>query len=193
VTSGVPQGSHLGPLLFTLFINDLPSIITHFRVLMYANDVKLCLSCNDIASGFNLQSDIDCFQGWCEYNLLNLNCLKCNVMTFYRGTPTLASYSLQNTPLDRIFPVNDLGVLLDSKLKFDCHIMSTVSKAMSVLGFIKRWSKEFNDPFTTKLLFTSLVRPILEYCSSVWSPQYQVHIDRIVSVQKNFFFLPFVV
>jgi len=84
VTSGVPQGSHLGPLLFTLFINDFSSIITHSCVLMYADDVRLCLSYKYIASGFNLQSDIDCFQGWCEYNLLNLNCLKCNVMTFYR-------------------------------------------------------------------------------------------------------------
>jgi len=91
VTSGVPHDSHLGPLLFTLFINDLPSIITHSRVLMYTDDVKLCLSYNDIALGFNLQSDIDCFQGWCEYNLLNLNCPKCNVMTFYRGIPTFVS------------------------------------------------------------------------------------------------------
>jgi len=54
VTSGVPHDSHLGPLLFTLFINDLPSIITHSRVLMYTDDVKLSLSYNDIASGFNL-------------------------------------------------------------------------------------------------------------------------------------------
>jgi len=80
--------------------------------------------------------------------------------------------------LDRIYSVINLGVLLDPKLKFDWHITSTVNKAMSVLGFIKRWSKEFDDPYSTKLLFTSLVRPNLENCSSVWSPQYQVHIDR---------------
>jgi len=128
----VPQGSHLGPLLFTLFIKDLLSTITHSRVLMYADDVKFCLSYNDIASGFNLQSDIDCFQGWCEYNLLNLKCLNCNVMTFYRGTPTFVSYFLQNTSLDRIYSVNDLGVLLDPKLKFDCHIMSTANSQIII-------------------------------------------------------------
>jgi len=128
------------------------------------------------------------FQEWCRYNLLNLNYLKCNFMTFYRGTPTFMSYSLQNMSLDRIYSVIDLGVLLDPKLKFDSHITSTVNKAMSVLGFLKRWSKEFDDPYTTKLLFTSLVRPNLEYCSSVWilRTQYQVHIDRIESVQKQF-------
>jgi len=86
VTSGVPHGSHLGPLLFTLFINDLLSIITRSRVRMYADDVKFCFSYNGIASGYNLQSDIDCLQGWCEYNLINWNCLKCNVMNLYRGT-----------------------------------------------------------------------------------------------------------
>jgi len=57
--------------------------------------------------------------------------------------------------------------------------MSTVNKAMSVLGFIKCWSKKFDDPYTTKLLFTSLVRPILEYFSSVWSPQYQYRLNTV--------------
>jgi len=54
-----------------------------------------------------------------------------------------------------------------------------------VLTFIKRWSKEFGGPYVTKTLFISLVRPILEYCAPVGSPQYGVHIDRIESVQKN--------
>jgi len=70
-------------------------------------------------------------------------------MTFYRGTPTFTSYSLQNMSLDLIYSVNDLGVLLDPKRKFDFHITSTVNKAMSVLGFIKRWSQEPDDPYTT--------------------------------------------
>jgi len=142
---------------------------------MCADDVKPCLSYKNIESGFCLQSDINRLQEWCQYNLLNLNNLKCNVGNFYRGAQTLMSYSLQNMSLDRIYSVNDFGVLLDLKLKFDSHITSTVSKAMSVLVFITRWSKGFDDPYTTKLFFTSFGRPNLEYCSSVWSPQYQVH------------------
>jgi len=118
------------------------------------------------------QSDINRFKKWCQYNLLNLSYLKCNVM----------GYPLQNMSLGRIYSCNDLRVLLDPKLKFDSHITSTVNTAMSVLGFIKRWSEEFNDPYTTKLLFTALVRFSLDN----WNPQYQVQIGRLESVQKQF-------
>jgi hypothetical protein len=55
-----------------------------------------------------------------------------------------------------------------------------------MLGFIKRWAKEFDDPYVTKSLYTSLVRPNLEYASQVWSPFYQSHINRIESIQKQF-------
>jgi len=75
--------------MFTLFINDLPSIVTHSRVLMYADDVKLCFSYNNIESGISLQSDINRFQEWCQYNLLNLNYLKCqrSIVTLFRTCP----------------------------------------------------------------------------------------------------------
>jgi len=118
VTSGVPQGSYLGPLLFTLFINDLLSIVTHSRVLMYADDVKLCFSYNNIESGFCLQSDINRFQEWYQYNLLNLNYLKCNVMTFYRGRPPFISYSLQNMSLHGLNWDQTSGCLLT---RVDCY------------------------------------------------------------------------
>jgi len=76
---------------------------------------------------------------------------------------------------------------MDPKLKFSNHITTMVNKARGVLAFIKRWSKKFDDPYVTKTLFISLVRPILEYCAPVRSPQNGVHIDRIESVQKNFY------
>lgn len=62
----------------------------------------------------------------------------------------------------------------------------TVNKAYGVLSFIKRWSKEFTDPYVTKRLFTTLVRPILEYGSVIWDPQYNVYIRKLESVQKQF-------
>lgn len=186
VTSGVPQGSHLGPLLFTLFINDLPEVLTNSRVLMYADDVKLCVQYKDVACQSDLQTDLDNFQTWCRVNLLNLNGSKCKLMTFSRVVPKLATYTLNCCSLERINSVDDLGIRLDPKLDFIDHISCMVNKARSMLGFIKRWSKEFDDPYVTKTLYISLVRPILEYGSCVWSPQYEVHSKRIESVQKNF-------
>ena len=65
-------------------------------------------------------------------------------------------------------------------LDFRNHITSTVSKAKCIPGFIKRWAKEFSDTYVTKQLFTTLIRPILEYGSIIWDPQYA----EIESVQK---------
>ena len=83
-------------------------------------------------------------------------------MSFCRSTPHTAHYLLDASPLDRVFEIKDLGIILDPKLKFDSHISFMVNKAINVLGFIKRWSKEFNEPYTTKTLYPSLVRPIPE-------------------------------
>jgi len=88
-------------------------------------------------------------------------------MTFYRSSPHLVSYSFGNHNLDLITTLNDLGVLFDHKLCFNSHITLMVNKAKRVIAFIKRWSKEFDDPCTTKTLYVALVRPILEYCSCV--------------------------
>jgi len=115
---------------------------------------------------------------------LNLNDSKCNLMTYFRVSPHYSTYTL--SALDRISHAVDLGVHMDPKLKFSDHITTITIKARGVLTFIKRWSKEFDDPYVTKTLFISLVRPILEYCAPVWNPQYGVHIDRNESVQKNF-------
>ena len=186
VGSGVPQGSHLGPLLFNLFINDLPFSISFSSILMYADDVKIFLPISDQFSHIQLQEDLDSLGRWCSFNLMSLNLKKCKVMSFYRRSLIQFNYFLLNVQLDSMTSFVDLGVTMDPKLSFINHINNTISKARSVLGFIKRWAKEFNDPYITKTLFIALVRPILEFGSCIWCPYYETHINHLESVQKQF-------
>ena len=77
VLSGVPQGSHLGPLLFSLFINDLPDMIQYSNILMYADDVKIFQCYSQISDQKLLQNDLNSFHVWCNLNLMQLNLKKC--------------------------------------------------------------------------------------------------------------------
>lgn len=186
VSSGVPQGSHLGPLLFSLFINDLPQVIRGSNVLMYADDVKIFLSYRQVLDQQLLQDDLNSFYSWCKENHMELNLKKCKYMRFVRKNPIPAHYVFELHQLEMVDKFLDLGILLDSKLNFISHITMTANKARGVLGFMKRWAREFNDPYATKSLYTSLVRPILEYGSVIWDPIYKKHSDAIESVQKQF-------
>ena len=76
---------------------------------------------------------------------------------------------------------------MDHQLNFNQHISAVISKVRGALGFIKRWAKEFSDPYTNTALYILFVRPILEYCSVVWNPHSMTNIDAIESVQKQFF------
>jgi hypothetical protein len=75
---------------------------------------------------------------------------------------------LGGTVLDRVNSINDLGVIMDEKMTFSEHV------AFAMLGFIRRPSLQFRDPYTLKSLYTSLVPPKLEYASCVWNPFYDV-------------------
>ena len=107
-------------------------------------------------------------------------------MVFSRSNTCPSNFSLGEFHLERVNSFLDLGILLDPKLNFNTHITTMVNKAYGVFYFIKRWAKEFTDPYITKGLFTSLVRPILEYGSVVWDPQYNHYVNMIESVQKQF-------
>ena len=142
VSSGVPQGSHLGPILFNIFINDLPTIIHNSSVLMYADDVKLFLPLSDPMSQVLMQEDLSRLCFWCKTNLMTLNIKKCKLMSFYRRSRVDFNYYLLNNQLDVVNTFVDLGIVMDPKLSFVTHINNTVNKARSMLGFIKRWAKE---------------------------------------------------
>lgn len=187
VHSGVPQGSHLGPLLFLIFVNDLPEKLKSSNVLLYADDAKVFSIIRSYDDCVKLQKDFDNLSQWSNDNFLQLNIKKCKTLTFSRIKDTINfDYHLSGSNLGRCEHFNDLGVTFDSKMTFKVHIDSIIAKAKSRLGLIKRYAKEFDDPYITKTLFVSLVRSILEFACQVWSPHYVTHINRIESVQKQF-------
>jgi hypothetical protein len=187
VTSGVPQGSHLGPLLFILYVNDISYILKKIKILIYADDMKLFIEISNSKDAEVFQEEIDLFYTWCSKSLLKLNVKKCNSITFSRKNETpQMEIKLGNQTVEKCKIVRDLGVILDSKLTFVEHYNTIISKANSMLGFIKRFSYHFQDPYTIKLLYITYVRPILEYCNLVWNPYTAIHEERIESVQKQF-------
>ena len=94
------------------------------------------------------------------------------------------SYHLENTELEHTEEEKDLGVHTDNRLKFDTHIGSKNNKANNVLGAIRR-SFSFLDNTILLRLYTSLVRPHLEYANPVWNPRYKKDIRNIENVQKR--------
>lgn len=187
VYSGVPQGSHLGPLFFDLFEIDLSTCLIDTHHDMFADDVKKYFLIRDIRDCVSLQRVIDRFVEWCGENFMDLNVDKCSVMTFARKKDIITyRYNINGTPLRRVTEVMDLGVLLDPKLSFQSHIQMICCKGYALLAFIKRKAKEFNNMWVTKSLFVTLVRSTLEYASVIWMPYHKKFIDEIESIQKQF-------
>jgi hypothetical protein len=135
-----------------------------------------------------IQSDLNRLaEEWYETNMFELNVGKCKSITFLRlRHPIDFLYMLGGIILDRVDSINDLGVIMDSKVSFTGHIDVTVRRVLAMLGFVKRLLCEFMDPYTLKASYVSLVCPKLEYASCVWRPFYGAHIDRIERVQRKF-------
>jgi hypothetical protein len=187
VTSSVPQGSHLGPLCFIWFFNRISMIYEYARVLFYAYDMKLFLPVKNFQGCMIIQSDLNKLSKWCKRNSLFLNVNKCKTITFSRTRYSVEYfYMLGGSVLDRVSPINDLGVIMDEKMNFSEHIDVMVGKAFAMLGFIRRLSFEFRDPYTLRSLYWSLVRPKQEYASCVWSPFYDVRVNKVERVLRRF-------
>lgn len=188
VSSGVPQGSHIGPTLFLLFINDIVNIIDDVTLIsLFADDIRIARaikSTDDVAS---LQRIINRLKQWCDENHLHLNLDKCAILSIYRGWSTTATnYQYGDYSFKIVSEHRDLGVIVDSKLNFNSHIEFITSKASSALGFIKRFGHDIRDINTLKAIYFALVQSNLEYCSIVWSPHYAIHSKKIEGVLKNF-------
>lgn len=186
ITSGVPQGSHLGPLLFIAFINDL---VSHFRspCLLYADDLKLYSTIRSISDCDALQSDLYTLHKWCGENGMSLNVKKCFAISFTtKRNKVMYNYKLRDHCLERKAVIKDLGILLDEKFTFRDHYDYIISRCNQIIGFITRITKDFKNPYSSLNLYYSMVRSILEYNSVIWTPFYIIHTKRIERVQSKF-------
>lgn len=186
IPSGVPQGSHLGPLIFVIFVNDICSLL-RCDCLMYADDLKIFRTILSPLDCCALQEDLSAILDWCERNGMQVNISKCKVISFTRQQSSTAfSYKMGSEVLERVDKIQDLGVLIDSKAKFNEHISTVTAKATSLLGFIRRNTAAFEDVYALKTLYCSIVRSTLEYAVQVWAPYHNEQINRIESIQRSF-------
>ena len=185
--SGVPQGSRLGPILFYIFYNDVITCLHHCSFLMYADDLKIYKKIELVNDCNLLQQDLDRFAVWCSMNSIKLNNKKCQSISFSRKTSDINyNYKVNGYPIKKVTQVRDLGITVDAKLSFVPHIDDIVSKSLSTLGFIIRSTKPFKKSSTIMILFNSLIKSQLEYCSTVWNPYYETHKNRLERIQKKF-------
>lgn len=187
VTSGVPQGSHLAPILFNIYINDIYNYVDSSNLLLFADDLKIFNIVNTVDDCMRIQEDISGLCLWCQLNGMQFNVEKCKIMQFYRKkAPILYDYVIGDSSMERLSVIRDLGVLFDRELSFNEHIDYIVNKAIKTLGFIKRTLSDFNSLCCFKVLYCSYVRSIVEYASTVWTPYYQKYIEQLERVQKRF-------
>lgn len=176
VTSGVPQGSVLGPVLFVLYINDLPEVVKSLCE-MYADDTKVFSPVLTDEQRKKLQGDLDSLVEWADKWQLRFNADKCKVLHLGYGNPEF-EYDMKRHASDERVTLGatevekDLGVQVDKDLKFATHIESQVNKANKILGLIRR-SYQFLDAQSMKLLFSALVRPHLECANTIWFPKFE--------------------
>lgn len=187
VTSGVPQGSYLGPLLFIMFMNDIGSCMNQVNHLLYADDIKLFLKIETPNDCQVLQNALNNVCNWCHINCMKINSNKSFIMSYSRNKKTIISnYFLESDTISRTNQFRDLGIIFETTLNFNAHVQSIALKAYRMLGFLHRTTKEFNDINSIKVLYISLVRSILEYCSPVWSPNYSLQKNLIERIQYKF-------
>lgn len=202
VDSGVPQGSVLGPLLFIIFINDLPNIIQNSTILTFADDTKIVSKIENISDTLNLQQNLNKIINWSNLNNMELNKDKFELINHKLNTDnnnlkllkTLPFFNESNlfktSNLQEISPstqVRDLGIIVDNKLNWNQQIFTISKKSKQIAGWILSvfYSR---DQHTMLTLFNSIVRSKLEFCCELWSPHLIKNINIIEKIQSSFTF-----
>ena len=182
VTSGVPQGSVLGPCLFLLYINDLAQDLDS-TVRLFADDTIAYLTIDNQADAMCLQHDLDRLADWEKRWQMEFHPEKCQVLRVSKKTKASTichDYILHGHTLEVVDNVKYLGVTISGNLKWDVHVSHITNKANSTLAVRKRNVRVSSQSLKTAA-YKALVRPHVEYCSTVWDPS-TAHLTRKVEM-----------
>ncbi|CAH8848699.1 unnamed protein product [Trichobilharzia szidati] len=185
ITSGVVQGSVIGPLLFTLYINDICACFTHGKPFIFADDLKVAYTFQPDDLGYFqnvVQKELDKVTAWSSLWNLQFNLKKCGWICF--GAPSIdIKLTLQSANLTKLQSVVDLGLRYSSNLTFSEQVASQTQKSRMLLGCILR---NFHDNEAKLILYKTCVRPLLEYCPFIISSTHTREKLRIESIQRYF-------
>ena len=186
VLSGVPQGSILGPILFLIFINDLPDNIRS-SVRLFPDNCVLYRNIHSIQDCFILQEDLTSLGQWEADWQMKFNVAKCHSMRVTRHQhhkQILFDYSLHNQTLENVQSANYLGITISDNMDWGQHISEISSKATKKLGFLRR-NLAFAPRSTKEVAYKTLVWPKLEYAAPIWSPYSKLQINQVEKVQRT--------
>ena len=172
VGSGVPQGSQLGPILFLLFVNDMPNVVTSATMAMFADDSKCYKVTNHHSAYLHLQQDLDALSNWSVRNELFFqptNCSNLRISREHLSPPR--SYVLNGINVEVVTAEKDLGIIIANDTSWKDHLVMIVAKANRMLGFLKRNCAGIVGSTVLLRLYCSLVRSRFFFGSQLWALQ----------------------
>ena len=183
VTSGVPQGSVIGPVLFLLYINDI-NVNVQSKMRLFADDSVIYREIHCIKDHEILQQDLHALADWSRQWLMDFNIRKCATLTITRKRkPSLCEYELLEDLIPRVQEYKYLGIIISKDLRWTAHCQTIRQKANRTLGLLRRTLSPCSKDVKNRA-YQALVRPQMEYGSEAWNPYCTTTAQSLEGVQK---------